>query len=65
MATDERATAKQWKMLGGLSREFGVASATALAALHLERTEQDIRAHGLSRGDASKVITAFFNRQRK
>ncbi len=65
MTAEERATAKQWKMLGSLSREFGVASATALVALHLDRTEQDVRTKGVTRGDASKVITAFFIRKRK
>lgn len=60
MAADERATAKQWKTLAGFARQLGATSASALAASQLGRSERDIRTQGLTRGDASKVITALF-----
>ncbi len=63
MAGDERATAKQWKTLGGFARQFGATSATALVASELGISERDIRKDGLKRGDASKVITALFRRK--
>lgn len=53
-----RATARQWKALGGWSKSVGARSATHLASMVLERTEQEIRATGLTLLEARTVIEA-------
>jgi len=50
------ATAKQWRTLAGLAKALGARSATHLAALATERTEEDIRKNKLGNREASGII---------
>lgn len=63
MSEPKGATAAQWKTMASLAKKLGVRSATVLAAKALGKTEVEVRSDGLTRRQASQVITAAISLQ--